>query len=82
MPNTLSVAPTPDLVNWVDQNLPGDDMFTDPRWQPVEIAEGLFIMDWQPVTPLTSARWMRRAMLAGSLLVSFAVTFLPLVVLS
>ncbi len=82
MLDTLSVAPTSDLVNWADQNLPGNDMFSDPRWQQVEIAEGLFIWDWKPTITPASAHWMRRAALAGTRLVSFAITCLPLVVLS
>lgn len=86
--STISVA-----QSFEDVNLPGDDMFSDPRWVQVEIAPGVKLWDWQPdciisqparnrvscaCASVTIAVWLPRL---AAMAVSFVLTLLPLAVL-
>jgi hypothetical protein len=35
---------------WIDKYLPDDDAENDPRWQGVEVSEGVFMWQWLPAT--------------------------------
>jgi hypothetical protein len=82
----MSSAQSVSDQQWIDKHMPSDTMFTDPRWVETTI-NGLKMNVWRPdslparvpapIYPL----WVRRAAYLGAMLISFAVTLLPLLVL-